>query len=158
MSTPMQHWTNKTYADFVYRIASDFVSQIEEKLEAVSLDRSDYARLLGVGVSRVSQVFNNPGNLRLETMVRCARALGMKLAIVAYEDGDSANSRGPVNSQIFAECWKKSGMPRDFFDLGTPPSIREVASTHEAVNTDYRFERVNLERSAATTYPTVLRG
>lgn len=41
----------------------------------------------------------------------------MKVALVAYEDGDSQNQSGPISSEIFAICWKRMGSPRDFFEL-----------------------------------------
>ena len=70
-----------------------------------------------VSPGRVSQVLNNPGNLTLKNTVRCARALGMKVAVVAYEDGDPKNKKGLVNSEIFHACWKNAGSPSDFFAL-----------------------------------------
>ena len=60
-----QHWTaNKTDA-FVYRIASDFIVQLEKKMDG-QVNQSDLAKRLGVSKGRVSQVFNNPGNLTLK--------------------------------------------------------------------------------------------
>ena len=44
-------------------------------------------------------------------------ALGMKASIVAYEDGDPENKRGPINSTVFQICWERCGKPRDLWDL-----------------------------------------
>lgn len=156
-TTTEQHWTNNSYADFAYRIASDFTAQIEMKLESLPMERKDYAKLVGVNPSRVSQILNDPGNLGLESMVRYARVLGMKVAVVAYEDGDSNNRCGPINAQIFFESWKKLGMPRDFFDLQSCPQIRDVDTTEYASNEGFSHEPINLLSSATTSSPTMLR-
>jgi predicted XRE-type DNA-binding protein len=113
----MAHWTEQSYADFVYRISSDFMLQIEKKLEKDKIKYNEFAARWGVSPARVSQVINDPGNLELVTTVQCARALGMKVALVAYEDGDTENRNGPINPEIFSACWQKAGSPRDFFDL-----------------------------------------
>lgn len=111
------HWTEQNYADFVYRISSDFMLQIASKLEKEGIKYSEFAAKWGVSPARVSQIINDPGNLELTTTVQCARALGMKVALVAYEDGDTENESGPVNSEIFSACWQKAGAPRDLFEL-----------------------------------------
>jgi hypothetical protein len=72
---------------------------------------------LKVSEGRVSQVLNNPGNLTLRKIVEYVRALGRKVAIVEYDDGDHENLKGPVNSEIFATCWYTAGAPDDFFAL-----------------------------------------
>lgn len=146
------HWTNSTFADFAYRIASDFTSQIELKLDALGLERKEYARIVGVQPSRVSQFLNDPGNLGLESMVRYARALGMKVAVVAYEDGDPRNNNGPINSRLFYESWRRVGMPRDFFDLRQCPQIKNVETTENASNgNNFRLQVFDVPpRSAGT--------
>lgn len=115
MASINAHWTDKQFDDFVYRISSDFVVQLEKKMEEEGTNQKQLANRLGVSVGRVSQVLNNPGNLTLKKCVQYARTLGMKVSVVAYEDGDPRNNTGPINSEIFAMCWKQSGMPKDFF-------------------------------------------
>ncbi len=122
-----QHWTETSTADFVYRISSDFVDQLEKRLETYPLSQKELANKVGVTVGRVSQVFNNPGNLTLRNFVQYSRALGMKVAIVAYDDGDPQNQSGPVNSDIFNKCWIRSGRPHDFFQLAAPRQAVEFA-------------------------------
>ena len=61
------HWTDQSYADFVYRISSDFILQIEKKLEKEEIKYSEFAAKWGVSPSRVSQFINSPGNLELVT-------------------------------------------------------------------------------------------
>ncbi len=115
MSEQIRHWTEKTSKDYRFRIAADFVTQLEIKMEELGWTDAKLADMLGVTKGRVSQLLNNPGNLGLDLMVRCARTLGLKLAIVAYDDGDKDNQRGPINSEIFRICWEKSGKPSDFW-------------------------------------------
>ena len=118
-----QHWTSRSTKDFVYRISSDFAFQIEHKMNEEPISQSELAKRIGVSDGRVSQVLRNPGNLTLKNMVEYARALGMKVAIVAYDDDDPTNKNGPINSRIFTACWKKVGKPNDFFAF------------HESLNT-----------------------
>ncbi len=133
MAPMIGHWTKDRFTDFVYRISFDFVAQLRNRLEEKSLTRSEFAKLVRVGESRVSQVFNNPGNLGLESMTRYARALGMKIAIVAYDDGDSENQNGPVNSEIFNLCWKRAGAPKDFFAFNN--QIRQLVQLPDTSDT-----------------------
>ena len=119
MNEPKSHWTNRSAEDFVHRIGFDFIAQLEDYLEADGMSPDKFAVALGVGKSRVSQILNNPGNLRLLTIVQCVKAIGRKVAIVAYDDGDRANSNGPVNSGIFEKCWSNHGKPNEFSAIGT---------------------------------------
>ncbi len=120
MTKSTRHWTANSTANFAYSIAADFAAQVELKLEGIPLDRKEYAKKLGVGKSRVSKLLNDPGNLSVESMVRCARALGMKVAVVAYDDNDPNNENGPIGGEVFRTSWEKSGQPRDMFDFASP--------------------------------------
>jgi hypothetical protein len=113
-----QHWTANGVDDFVFQIASDFALQLEKKLDGGPIKNKELAERLRVSASRVSQVLNTPGNFKLRSMAEYARALGMKVAVVAYDDGDPNNSKGPINSEVFHECWRRMGRPQDFYDLG----------------------------------------
>jgi transcriptional regulator with XRE-family HTH domain len=124
----MPHWTARSVDDFLYRIAADFITQLESKMKSEPLSKAELAQKLGVSKGRVSQIINNPGNLTLKMMIKCARCLGMKIAVVAYDDGDRENERGPINSEIFRVCWENSGQPKDFWALEKP---RWVASTKQ---------------------------
>src|SRR5205085_8781295 len=115
MAELSKHWTEKSTDDFLYRIAADFTSQIEKLLGEES--KTSLAKKLGVTVGRISQVLNNPGNLRLKTMIEYARALGLKLSIIAYNDGDPENANGPIDAEIFEQCWIRAGRPIDFYAL-----------------------------------------
>lgn len=118
MTPKLTHWTERSIDDFQYRIATDFVSQLSKRMETPpKISQKKLAVILSVSGGRVSQVFNDPGNLSLKSIIRYARALGMKVAVVAYDDSDPSNERGPINSEIFQRCWSHCGNPRDFFEL-----------------------------------------
>lgn len=117
----LTHWTDESTDDFLYKIAADFVRQLENHLGEVTQQR--LADRLGVTPGRVSQVLNKPGNLTLKKCIQYARALGKKVALVAYDDGDSENINGPVNAQIFERCWINAGRPADFFALEDSTAI-----------------------------------
>jgi len=142
------HWTSST-SSFVTKISSDFVLQIEQRLDDLDINHAAFASLLNVTEGSVSQKLNRPPNFKLSTAVEFVRALGFKVSLVAYDDGDATNDNGPINSEIFYECWKRAGRPVDFFDLeGAPPKIEEV--TEEAVNIGYRNEHLQLRQFATT--------
>jgi|GEM_PF-6912231 len=109
------HWTERSLKDYIFRIAADFIVQLEDKMELLPLSRGALAKKMKKTKGWVSQVFNNPGNLKIHTIVEYSRALNMKVAIVAYEDNDPKNEKGPINSEIFKICWEKAGKPRDFW-------------------------------------------
>ncbi len=109
------HWTARSTEDFRFRIAADFIVQLENKMESVPLTQKELAKKLGLSKGRISQFLNKPGNLTLKKIVEYSRALDMKVAIVAYEDGDNLNKKGPINPEIFKLCWEKSGKPHEFW-------------------------------------------
>jgi predicted XRE-type DNA-binding protein len=115
METMTKHWTHESTEAFVFCVSSDFVAQLEKKIEEKELKRKELAEALQVSEGRVSQVLNDPGNLTIRKMVEYARALGMKVSVVAYEDGDPENNRGPINAEVFSKCWQLIGKPNDLF-------------------------------------------
>ena len=122
------HWTERSNKDFLFRIAADFIAQLEDKMESPPISQDVIAQRLGVTKGRVSQIFNNPGNITLGKIVEYARTLEMKVSIVAYEDDDPNNERGPINSAVFNICWEKYGKPQDFWAFEEKESM---ASTVE---------------------------
>lgn len=110
-------WTEEKFENFVYYIAADFVDKLEEEMEESGLTKKELAKRLDVSAGRVSQIFHNPGNLTLEMIVRCARAVGIKVAVLAYNDGDKDNLNGPIVPQVFYECWEKCGKPKNMFEI-----------------------------------------
>jgi transcriptional regulator with XRE-family HTH domain len=126
------HWTQNSIAHFVYEISSTFVAQLETKMEQESISRSKLAMLLNKSTGRVSQVFNDPGNLSLRVIVEYARRLGMKVSIVAYDDKDPNNENGPVNPEVFVKCWEKQSRPNNLFELDR---IEKTSITTKAITT-----------------------
>jgi transcriptional regulator with XRE-family HTH domain len=141
----MVHWTEGSIDDYLYRIASDFVLQLEDKIDSGVLSHVQLAQKLGVSKGRVSQILNNPGNLTLKMMIRCARALGMKIAVVAYDDDDYNNEHGPVNSDIFRICWENSGKPADFWSLPECPNVVGTAALSQGL--DFQATFVSIQYS-----------
>lgn len=109
------HWTNRSLEDYIFSIATDFIVQLENKMEDMGLSQDELAKRMGRTKGRISQVLNNPGNFKLLTAVEYSKALNMKVAIVAYEDNDPEGESGPINSEIFKICWEKMGKPKDFW-------------------------------------------
>lgn len=116
MDTLNTHWTTSSEEDFLYRIAFDFIHQLEMAMDRFAITQADLANRIGVSEGRVSQVFNNPWNLTLKNMVRYGKAIGHKVSIVAYDDGDRKNANGPIPSEIFTRCWERCGRPTDYFE------------------------------------------
>jgi len=123
------HWTAGNNKAFLHAIAFDFIAQLQKRMEELPLKQEELAKKLGVTEGAVSKVLNNPQNLTMKTMVNYARAVGMKVAIVAYDDDDPQNESGPINSEVFSNCWENVGKPRDFWSLRDNISNFTVVST-----------------------------
>jgi transcriptional regulator with XRE-family HTH domain len=149
---PNQHWTSTTLEDFAYWVTSDFTAQIETRLEEKGISKSTFAKRLDVSPSRVSQVLNDPGNLTLGNVVKYPRVLGMKVALVVYEDNDPDNGKGPINADVFTRCWERMGCPREIFDLENMTQSRGcwvLTKTVSAVNDRSKIGKVKVENTAA---------
>lgn len=129
--TAGNHWTEESIEDYIFSVRYDFIFQLEKRLEETGDSYKEFSELLGVSKGRVSQIMNNRENMRLNTMVHCARVLGLKLAIVAYNDGDAENKKGTIPSEIFTKCWEQQGRPTNMFSLSsTTPAIRTNTVTN----------------------------
>ncbi|MBA2703127.1 MAG: helix-turn-helix transcriptional regulator [Blastocatellia bacterium] len=135
------HWTERSPEDFLYSIASDFIEQLRAKMKKMGMTQSKLAKAADVSKSYVSQVFNDPGNLSLVTIVKFAKAVGMKVSVVGYE-GESLTSAdsGPVNSEVFRLCWEAQGKPADMWAINE----RNVAKT-DPVGIDRLLALANLK-------------
>lgn len=142
------HWTATSVDDFVHRLSFDFITQLAKRLESSPLNRVKLASALGVSKGRVSQILNNPSNLTLKRAVRYARALGMKVSVVAYDDGDHNNENGPVTSEMFSICWEKAGSPTDFQTAQRLAPMSDTAITDESFLVPERKGYVMTRRSA----------
>jgi transcriptional regulator with XRE-family HTH domain len=118
-----QHWTERDFRNLLSRLAFNFVAQLDKKMKSSSMTQAELAAKLGVTEGRVSQVLNNESNPTLETIVKYARAMGLKPSIIAYEDDDPNNYKGLVNAEVFLTCWERQGKPMDFFDLNQTQEI-----------------------------------
>ena len=112
-----KHWSLESDIDLRTRISFDFLAQIEEKMDENGWSRADMASAMGVTKGRISQVFNNPGNLTLKTMMRMAVAVGSFVSVVAYSQGGEGHEAGPVISCVFEACWEKMNKPVTKLDL-----------------------------------------
>lgn len=127
----MKHWTNRSVEDFQFRVAADFIAQLEAKMDELDMSQADLAKAMEVTEGRISQIINSPGNLSLNLMVKCVRVLGMKMSVVAYEDEDRENAHGPIDAEIFRLSWEKAGCPRDYWALEESQHEEEL-HTHAA--------------------------
>jgi transcriptional regulator with XRE-family HTH domain len=124
------HWTARSIKDYLFRIASDFIAQLESKMDSLPISQDELAKKLGVTKGRVSQLINHPGNISLATMIEYAKAVGMKVSVVAYEDNDPKNTKGPIDSEIFRICWEQLGKPRDFWDAQGILTTKNVSAAN----------------------------
>lgn len=145
-------WTNESPENFRARIALDFIALLEDRMEALPMKKKELAEKLDVTQAAVSQKLNNPYNLELKTIVDYARTVGLKVAIVPYDDGDPDNTNGPVNGELFALAWNLVGKPLNYRDWKrierlanldakeSPPTLDATETQHEnstlAVNGD----------------------
>lgn len=147
-----KHWTAESIENFVHRIASDFLAQLETRIEKGEISRTELALRLDRSPGRISQLFN-PGNITIGSAVRLVRAMDLKVALVAYDDDDPENCNGPVNSDIFARCWKHMGAPTTFFELTNRTMIVGYfghSSEAATVDTSMGIRETRLLRSAKT--------
>jgi transcriptional regulator with XRE-family HTH domain len=151
----LNHWTEASVDDYMYRIAFDYIGQIEKAMEKDGVNQAVLAQRLGVSEGRVSQLLNNPGNLTLRKMIEYARALKKKVSLLPYDDGDLNNQRGPIPSEIFVSCWELAGRPTDFFELEEQSTSRNpsiiLMTTTNASTRMASFERVGTVCETAST-------
>lgn len=130
-----KHWTNESDRDFMFAVAMDFLAELEAVMDEREMSRKELADKLSVTEGRVSQILNNPGNLTLGVMVKWARALNLKVALVAYDDGDYENENGPVFPGIFRSCWEHLNKPTDGWELQNVLMPSEQAEPFELEET-----------------------
>ena len=134
-----KHWTERSIKDYLFSIVADFITQLETKMESLTISQDEYAKKLRVSKGRVSQLLNHPTNFKLETIIRYARVLGMKVSVVAYDDNDPQNTKGPVNSEIFKMCWEQLGKPRDFWAMQDIVATNRVPFARRADDVNRMF-------------------
>jgi transcriptional regulator with XRE-family HTH domain len=112
-----KHWTGESDSAMIYKLGFDFVAQLEKHMQGSGITQAKLAKALGVSEGAVSKMINNPQNLTLRTIAKYSKALGIKAAIVAYDDGDRSNAKSLVSPEIFNVCWERAGKPRDMWSL-----------------------------------------
>ena len=130
----MNHWTQANASDFAYSISLDFFNQLEERIESSGISRKELSEKMEITPSAVSQILNNPpDNPYLETLVQYARPLGLKVAVVVYDDGDPDNDKGPIYSGVFEKTWQAMGCPRDLSMFNEVSLMKVEKDKFEAV-------------------------
>jgi len=74
------------------RLAVDAVATMNRAREMAGVSQRELAERLGVGESRVSQILNGDGNVRMATLGRVLGALGYKVRIQVEPVGSDAPS------------------------------------------------------------------
>jgi len=140
----LSHWTQGGIDDFVYSISAGYTAQLEVKMEKEEVSQTELAKRLKKTTGRVSQVLNDPGNLGLKVIVEYAKALGMKVSIVAYDDGDPGNNRGPIRPEVFVKCWEKAKCPTALYEVEGAPKVatKTKGSTNVTVLTPAQTEAI----------------
>lgn len=107
------HWSERSPKDLRAKIAIDFISQLEDRMESAPtpIKRKELAEKLQVTQSAVSQKLNNPDNLELNTIAVYAQALGANATVIVYD-----KTANPVNPELFVLCWKEMGKPTNFLE------------------------------------------
>lgn len=154
MDISNKHWTDASLKDFSYWILSDFTAQVQTILEEDDISNSTFAKTINVSASRVSQVLNDPGNLTVGNVVKYARGLGKKVALVVYDDLDPDNTKGPIHADVFTRCWQRMGCPQEVFDIDSMTQSRGcwvLTKTASAVNDRNNIGKdVKVEKTAPT--------
>lgn len=150
-----RHWTEESLSDFQFHVADDFISRLEAKLESDGISHAQFAAKLSISEGRVSQVFNDPGNLTLRSMIKWARTAGLKLSVLAYDDDDSQNIKGPIHSAVFLRCWETAGKPSDFWDFEQETDGKQVNHWADTAKVHYVISKRSIggwEQSSRVRY------
>ena len=147
MAKPV-HWTEKSIDDYANWLSFDFITQIAKTMEAMLLKQAQFADRLNLTKGRVSQIFNNPGNLTLNNIIKYSRCLGVKVAIVTYNDNDPDNESGPVNADIFRICWEERGKPKDVFEIEEKKPFK-IATTSDGLLNEEDIQDIDISKKSA---------
>jgi len=111
------HWTAGNPLRLVRSISSDFIGQLQMRMEEVAgFTHAELARRLRVTLGRVSQMMNTPGNFTLKNAVVYANACDMNVAVVAYPK-NSVQTNAPISGDVFRVCWEIAGCPTNMFEV-----------------------------------------
>lgn len=107
------HWTNDSEEDLQFHIANEFLMRVEIELKRKGITRKEFAKLYGVSEGWANQILGKPGNLTIKRMIRIAKVVGLKPAVVLYE-----TSGLTVPSMLFERSWEHLGCPANFWQIG----------------------------------------
>lgn len=108
-----KHWTEKSPEDFAYSIGSCFLDVIESRLDQIGEDRN----WLILSLKLPKNIFDKPYLLTLPMAALMARTVDLKVALVAYNDRDKSNKKGPIHACVFQKIWEAAGKPRDMWSV-----------------------------------------
>jgi hypothetical protein len=120
----MAHWTAKSISSYIFAVTSNFVITLENQLTRQKKKYKDLAKALNIPMAEVMYKIDNPQFLSLVECLKWARAAGMKFILVAYDDEDTDNERGPVNCELVRLAWELLGRP------DTMTQLREAAKKY----------------------------
>lgn len=111
------HWTAGNPLRLVRSISSDFIAQLETRMEHFDgFNHAELAKRLDVTLGRVSQMMNSPGNFTLKNGVVYANGCDMNLAMVAYPK-EAVKTSAPISGDVFRACWEVAGCPTNMFEV-----------------------------------------
>jgi transcriptional regulator with XRE-family HTH domain len=117
MANHEKHWTSNSVEDYRFSVGFNFCESILTRMHEKHMSQKKFAKRLGVTEGRVSQILNHPGNMTLSSMIKWAKVVGMKVSVLAYNDGDPKNLKGPIPEYVFIKCWELNKKPSTMFDL-----------------------------------------
>ncbi|MCP3681286.1 MAG: helix-turn-helix transcriptional regulator [bacterium] len=111
----MKHWTEDAGA-FRHWVVDEFVDVIKARLKEKNISQETFADMANCSKLAVLEILNKEEYqlLGISDMIKWARALGLKLSIVVYDDDDPDNKLGPVFAEAFVDLWDKCLRPRNF--------------------------------------------
>lgn len=105
-----KHWTSRDNDSFKFAVLADFIDQVKDKLEKDGISIATFFKKLH-DPHYIALNFDNPDGLSVLNMADIIQALNLKMTILVYDDGDTENKTGPVNSEMFKTCWDLQGKP-----------------------------------------------
>ena len=113
MENPSKHWTDESPMRFKLCLMYNFLAGVEQRLEELCLTKKKLAEKLGVPPRQVNRLWDNPDKITLHHIITWCRVLGLKPAIVVYEDDSIPSRQAPVHPEVFLASWKRLGCPVD---------------------------------------------
>jgi transcriptional regulator with XRE-family HTH domain len=109
--SPEINWPNDVEAA-KHHVSFDFILSLQVRMQEKGITVKDLADKVGLTEARVNQFFKSPRKMTLETMNDWALAVGLKLSVVVYDDGDLKHI--PVFGETFNHLWITHGKPYSF--------------------------------------------